>query len=628
LLSTLTINDPLLQNSIVYAENILQSISQDSNSFYDILARSFGTNYDPALAESIRGQWASGDFSQLPQIVVLSSGMDNCLGAYAASTNTIYINQSLIDGSQSADFINDILLEEIGHGINNITNANSTGETGAIFSTLAQGGSLTSDQIAAYQAESDLGTITVDGQPVAVQMAGSVTSASFTSMSPDNGFSAADFITNQTSSLVFSGRATTTGTGIIYIWLFDGSSTTSLRNFGFNGAVTNISFSFDPMSTTLSAGTHSMRLANSGNTTTYATQTVIIDTNAPTIISSSSTASVPEHAAASTSVYTIVGSDTGGSGVYFYGLSGTDASYFTVNGSNGTVTINSSPNYATKSSYSFNVTATDKAGNIGTKTLTLSITNVAPVVTATTISYTDSAANDPFTSSTGTITATDAGATITYGISGVTATSGSSSKVGTYGTLTVATGGSYTYTPNNLNTLIAGSYSDVFNVTASDGSLTGTKTFTVSIAGANDTPVFTSNPVTLSYTDTANSDTFSSSIGVITATDAEGTTATYGISGATVISGSSTKTGTYGTLTLTTGGSYTYTPNSLNTLTASNYTDTFTLTATDGSSNATQAFTVNITGANDTPAFTSNQVTLSYTDTAGKMIHSQALLEH
>ncbi|MEI6379262.1 MAG: hypothetical protein WCO81_00015 [Cyanobacteriota bacterium ELA615] len=155
--------DPLLQSGVVYAENVLQSLSQDSNSFYNVLQQSFGSTYDATIAENLRTAWASGDFSQLPQIVVLSTGMDNALGAYAPSTNTIYINQSLIDGSQSADFINNVLLEEIGHGINNITNANSTGETGAIFSTLAQGGTLTSDQIADYQAESDWGTITVDG---------------------------------------------------------------------------------------------------------------------------------------------------------------------------------------------------------------------------------------------------------------------------------------------------------------------------------------------------------------------------------------------------------------------------------------------------------------------------------
>ena len=124
-------SDTLLNNNIVYAENILQSISQDSNSFYDILARSFGSNYDPALAESIRNQWASGDFSNLPSIEVLSSGM-NGVAAYATSTNTIYLDQGFLDSNQPY-LLNTVLLEEIGHFLNNQIQANSTGETGAIF---------------------------------------------------------------------------------------------------------------------------------------------------------------------------------------------------------------------------------------------------------------------------------------------------------------------------------------------------------------------------------------------------------------------------------------------------------------------------------------------------------------
>jgi hypothetical protein len=139
--------DPLLQSGVVYAENVLQSLSQDSNSFYDILARSFGSNYDPTLAENLRIAWASGDFSQLPSIQVLPSGM-NGVAAYADSTNTIYIDQNFLNSNQP-DLLNTVLLEEIGHYLNNQIQANSTGETGAIFSYLAQGINLSDQQIAA-----------------------------------------------------------------------------------------------------------------------------------------------------------------------------------------------------------------------------------------------------------------------------------------------------------------------------------------------------------------------------------------------------------------------------------------------------------------------------------------------
>jgi len=78
-----------LESSIVYAQSILSQLAQDSNGFYNVLQQSFGSNYDATIAENLRTAWASGDFSQLPQIVVLSTGMDNALGAYAPSTNTM-----------------------------------------------------------------------------------------------------------------------------------------------------------------------------------------------------------------------------------------------------------------------------------------------------------------------------------------------------------------------------------------------------------------------------------------------------------------------------------------------------------------------------------------------------------
>ena len=130
-ISSISTSDILVQSSIVYAENILQSLSQDSGTFYNIVNRSFGINYDPTLAETIRNQWANGDFRNLPSIQVLPSGM-NGVAAYATSTNTIYLDQSFLDSNQPY-LLNTVLLEEIGHFLNNQIQANSTGETGAIF---------------------------------------------------------------------------------------------------------------------------------------------------------------------------------------------------------------------------------------------------------------------------------------------------------------------------------------------------------------------------------------------------------------------------------------------------------------------------------------------------------------
>jgi VCBS repeat-containing protein len=283
-------------------------------------------------------------------------------------------------------------------------------------------------------------------------------------------------------------------------------------------------------------------------------------------------------------------------------------------------------NTLTTGSYTdtFTLSSNNNGSPAVTQAFTVNVTGVYDTLSYTstpvTLTYTDTAANDTFNSSTGTITATDAeGTAVTYGISGVTATSGLSSKVGSYGTLSLTSSGSYTYTPNNLNTLTTGSYTDTFTLSSNNNTSPAvTQGFTVNVTGVYDTLSYTSTPVTLSYTDTAANDTFSSSTGTITATDAEGTAVTYGISGVTATSGLSSKVGSYSTLSLTSSGSYTYTPNNLNTLTTGSYTDTFTLSSTNnGSPAVTQGFTVNVTGAYDTPIITSSSSATFIGNTSG-----------
>ena len=91
----------------------LQDLAQDSLRFNDIFEESFGDGLNQNFAETLRSQWASGDFSQLPTIEILASDMNGALGAYASSTNTIYLAQFLVDGSQP-ELLSSVLLEEIG----------------------------------------------------------------------------------------------------------------------------------------------------------------------------------------------------------------------------------------------------------------------------------------------------------------------------------------------------------------------------------------------------------------------------------------------------------------------------------------------------------------------------------
>jgi len=99
---------------------------------------------------------------------------------------------------------------------------------------------------------------------------------------------------------------------------------------------------------------------------------VNVDNTAP-IFSSSSAVSVNENIAANSVVYTAVATDSNSKS---YSLTGTDASAFSINASTGVVSINNSPDYESKSSYSFDVIAQDVVGNSTSKSVTLSINNL------------------------------------------------------------------------------------------------------------------------------------------------------------------------------------------------------------------------------------------------------------
>ena len=102
-----------------------------------------------------------------------------------------------------------------------------------------------------------------------------------------------------------------------------------------------------------------------------------VDEIAP-VITSVATAAVNENVAAGTTVYTATATDNVDftDKVISYSLAGTDAAAFNIDAATGVVTIKASPDYETKSSYSFNVVAADATGNSSSETVTLSINNL------------------------------------------------------------------------------------------------------------------------------------------------------------------------------------------------------------------------------------------------------------
>ena len=96
---------------------------------------------------------------------------------------------------------------------------------------------------------------------------------------------------------------------------------------------------------------------------------------APAITSGATGTDLVENTGAGQTVYTITA--TAAWPAPTYAIAGTDAALLVVNASTGVVTLTADPDYETKDSYSFNVTAIDAASNTSpATTVTFSITNV------------------------------------------------------------------------------------------------------------------------------------------------------------------------------------------------------------------------------------------------------------
>ena len=257
-------------------------------------------------------------------------------------------------------------------------------------------------------------------------------------------------------------------------------------------------------------------------------------------------------------------------------------------------------------------------------TMTISV-NAAPNVTDTTVGTTVAAGNN----STGDVhdgVADSDDADSVLVVTGVASGNESSNNsiitndtgvgsaiAGTYGTLTIAADGTYTYAASSTNNITYGSTAtDTFTYTTRDnetnsGSFAydvGTITFTVasSIVLVNDTDTVnedatvTKTGAQADVLDDDAADTSGLSVTHIKVTGGSNSTVS---SGTTYLDGTSV-TGTYGTLTIGADGSYTYTADqsAADALDASDTeTDSFTYTA-DG---ATATLIITVTGINDDP---------------------------
>ncbi|MEI8242942.1 MAG: VCBS domain-containing protein, partial [bacterium] len=251
---------------------------------------------------------------------------------------------------------------------------------------------------------------------------------------------------------------------------------------------------------------------------------------------------------------------------------------------------------------------TDDQGAYVEQTLTITIngSNDAPLVSGTYAhTVTDTAATDTYANLTGTLSATDVDAAETLSWSG--------SHTGTYGDLTVNPNGTYSYAVKAaaVNALQTGaSPTESFTATVTDArGATATRTITIDVIGANDTPVLTSEAGAIagSVTEAGNDAAGAvlagtpTATGTLSASDVDiGATRTWSLQG--------TPGTSYGTMALDAGtGVWTYTLDNAKVATQAlkagqAVSETYTARVTDDKgAYVDQTVTVTINGSNDAP---------------------------
>ncbi|NTW51902.1 MAG: hypothetical protein HGB22_04875 [Chlorobiaceae bacterium] len=304
-----------------------------------------------------------------------------------------------------------------------------------------------------------------------------------------------------------------------------------------------------------------------------------LNDNSP-VFSSGSTGTVAENAATSTVIYTATATDADNLAALTYSLGGTDASLLNIDAASGAVTLKTSANYEAKTSYSFNVVASDGTNNTSNPVV-VSVTNLndnSPVFSSGTTGTV--AENAAVSTVIYTATATDADnlAALTYSLTG---TDGSLLNINSStGEVTLKTSANY-----EAKT----SYS--FNVVSSDGTNSTSNPVVVSVTNLNDnSPVFTSG-MTGTVAENALTSTV---IYTATATDADNLAAlTYSLGGTDALLlniNSST-----GEVTLKTSANY-----------EAKTSYSFSVVASDGTLSTSNPVVVSVTNLNDnSPVFSS-----------------------
>lgn len=119
----------------------------------------FGENWDASVGQSLAEQWMNEDFSNLPDIEIVSaSNIQNASAAFTLGDQKILIAEEYItDNVNNIEAIAEVLLEEIGHYVDfKINQLDAPGDEGEIFSAVVKNIPLTKEELQALKTEDDL----------------------------------------------------------------------------------------------------------------------------------------------------------------------------------------------------------------------------------------------------------------------------------------------------------------------------------------------------------------------------------------------------------------------------------------------------------------------------------------
>jgi hypothetical protein len=144
-------------------------------SFWTSFDTVFGTEYNLAVAQSFRAQWQSGNFSQLPTIEVIDDQiLGNARGAYASSSNTIFLSDTFVE-TASQQSLEAVILEEFGHFVDAQVNQTDTaGDEGELFSAIVRSVNLSAAELSRIKTEDDHAIAVIGGIETAIEKSESI----------------------------------------------------------------------------------------------------------------------------------------------------------------------------------------------------------------------------------------------------------------------------------------------------------------------------------------------------------------------------------------------------------------------------------------------------------------------